>query len=199
MNSSLYTKRILARSKIRFILGLLPRSFVFFKNSIIVAIAKRKGAKIGKNVILPYSLAKRANSNLYIGDSSTIQSSRIDIRSKVKIGSHVIIGADVEILTCSHNIDSKEFEFKSYGIEIDDYSWLATRVFVLPSCRKIGTGAVCGAGSVVIKNVNRMSVVSGNPAEHIRDRKYIHNNLCIESLLGNDLLQYIGTFTKNRK
>ncbi len=61
----------------------------------------------------------------------------------------------------------------------------------MPSCRKIGRGSVCGGGSVVVNNVNEMSVVSGNPAEHIKNRKQVHSNLIVESLLGGDFKKYI--------
>lgn len=194
-NHNLYQNRIKSRTKIRFLIGIYPRLFKYIKNYFISGVARRNGAKIGRNVTLPYKLARIANSNLIVGDCSVIQTSLIDLRSKVNIGSNVIIGRDVEILTCSHNIDSSEFEFKSYGIEIDDFCWVATRVFILPSCRKIGFGAVCGAGAVVTHNIESMSVVGGNPATHIKVRKNIHSNLVVESLMGNDLKKYIENYT----
>jgi acetyltransferase-like isoleucine patch superfamily enzyme len=86
---------------------------------------------------LPYSLAKKSNANLIVGNNTSIQTDKIDSRVRVVIGNNVIIGAEVEILTNSHNVDSLEWEHKTYGIEIGDYAWLATRVFVLPSYRKI--------------------------------------------------------------
>lgn len=191
---SLYYKRINKRSKLRFLIGLYPRAKKYLIQSYINKIAKKNGAIIGKSVSIPSSLAKIANSNLTIGDYTSIQTHKIDLRAKVKIGSRVIIGADVEIITCSHNIDSPDWEFKSYGIEIDDYAWIATRAFILPSCRKIGKGAVCAAGSTVFKNVEEMDVVSGNPAKLLKKRKAIHYNLCTEELRGNDLLAYIKAY-----
>ena len=109
-------------------------------------------------------LAKRANSNLTIGNH-TIQTNKIDIRSSVTIGSHVIIGAGTEIITTSHNIDSPDWTLKNYGITIEDYVWIPTNVLILPSCRNISYGSVIGSGSVVVKNTDPMSVVGGNPAK----------------------------------
>ena len=196
-NQTVYQNSIRSRSKVRFIFGLFPRLISYLKNYYITNLAKRRGAIIGKNVTMPYKLAKIANSNLCIGDSTSIQTSLIDLRSHVNIGSNVIIGAGVEILTCSHNINSPGFEFKSYGIDIEDFCWIATRAFILPSCRKIARGAVCGAGCVVMNDVETMSVVSGNPAKHLKFRNNIHSNLIVESLTGNDLLQYIKVYIKN--
>jgi acetyltransferase-like isoleucine patch superfamily enzyme len=189
--NSTYVKNIQNRSKLRFLIGLYPRFLAYIKNSFIVWIARRNGATIGECVTMPYKLAKSANSNLTIGNHTSIQSDLIDLRCKVTIGSHVIIGSGVEIITLSHNIDSVDREHKPYGIEIEDYCWLATRAFILPSCRRIGYGAVCAAGSVVAKNVEPMAIMTGNPAEFLRERKNVHSDLCVESMLGNDFIAYV--------
>ena len=114
----------------------------------------------------------------------------IDTRSPLYIDDYVIIGTGTEIITGSHNIDSEEWEYKSYGLTIEKYAWIPTKVLVLPSCRKIGYGAVISSGSVVVKNVEDMAVVSGNPATILRMRKCVHENLVVESLLGGDYEAY---------
>lgn len=68
----------------------------------------------------------------------------------------------------------------------------------MPSCRLIEYGAVCGGGSVVVKNVEKMGIYSGNPALKISERKEIHSHLVVESLLGVDLKAYRRVY-KNRK
>ena len=190
---SLYEKSVQDRSLIRFILGALVRWKQNLKYSYIRKIARKNGATIGEEVVMPLSLAKRANKNLTVGNNTSIQSDKIDMRSPVTIGSHVIIGRDTEILTNSHNIDSAEWEHKSYGIIIEDYVWLPTRVMVLPSCRRIGYGAVVSSGSVVVQNIEKMSVVGGNPAMEFKKRKCVHSKLVVESLLGGDYKTYIKT------
>lgn len=197
-NKIFYEKQIQGRSKKRYLLGLLLRYKKHLFLSYIRYIARKKGAKIGENCVFPLSLAKKANSNLSIGDNSSIQTDLFDLRASITIGKNVIIGSGVEIITCSHNIDSPDWEFKSYGIEISDYAWIATRVFILPSCTKIGKGAVCGGGSLVVKNVEEMSVVSGSPAEHIKYRKQVHSNLVVESLLGGDYRTYKKTWANKK-
>ena len=106
-------------------------------------------------------------------------------------------GGGTEIITVSHNIDSPEWEHKKYGLTIEDFVWLPTNVLILPSCRKIGYGAVVGSGSVVVKDVEPMSVVSGNPAKEFKKRKCVHSSLVVESLLGGDYMVYKQTW-KNR-
>jgi len=193
MSETSYEFDIQNRSLFRYYLGLGARIKRYFLFKYSRYIARRNGAKIGNNVNLPISLARRANKNLIVGNNSSIQTDLLDLRAKIIIGENVIIGSGVEILTCSHNIDSHEWEFKDYGIEIEDFVWIATRVFVLPSCRKIKYGAVCGAGAVVVNNIDEMSVVGGNPAKFIKERQEVHKNLVVCSLLGGDLRMYIET------
>jgi acetyltransferase-like isoleucine patch superfamily enzyme len=193
MNSqSVYIKKVQSRGKIHYCLGALARLKRFWYNRYIISLARRKGATIGECVSLPLGLAKNANSNLVVGSHASIQTKSIDLRAPVRIGNNVIIGKGVEIITCSHDVDSPDWEFKSYGIVIEDFVWIATNVLVLPSCRNIGRGAVVGGGSVVAKNVNSMHIVAGNPAVFLRDRKQVHYNLCVEELLGNDFNTYIN-------
>jgi virginiamycin A acetyltransferase len=48
--------------------------------------------------------------------------------------------------------------------------WIGAGTTILPKCRRIGTGAVIGAGSVVTRDVENFSIVAGNPAKHLRHR-----------------------------
>lgn len=188
-----YEKDIKGRSTFRYILGLIARWKQHFKYNKAVRIARKRGASIGENVVIPLSLARKANSNLQIGDHVSIQTDKIDLRNPVTIGNHVIIGAETEIITTSHNIDSEEWEHKHYGLTIEDYVWIPTRVMILPSCRKIQYGGVISSGSVVVKDVESMSVVGGNPAKEFKKRKCVHKNLVVESLLGGDYYTYKKT------
>ena len=156
-------------------------------------IVRKRGAIIGEGVIMPLSLAKRANSNLIVGNHTSIQTDKLDLRSPIQIGNHVIIGSGTEILTTSHNIDSSDWEHKHYGIMIEDYAWIPTNILILPSCRKIGYGAMVNSGSVVVKAVEAMSVVGGNPAKEFKKRKCVHSDLIVESLLGGDYQIYKKT------
>jgi acetyltransferase-like isoleucine patch superfamily enzyme len=195
-NKTLYENNIQNRSKLRFLIGLIPRLKQYLKYERARQLARKRGAIIGENTVLPMSLAKKANSNLIVGHNTSIQTYKIDLRSPVNIGNYAIIGA-CEIITTSHNIDSPDWEHKYYGITIDDYVWIASNALITPSCRHIGYGAIVGAGSVVVKNIEKMSVVGGNPAKHFKVREKVHSDLVVESLLSGDLKTYIKTY-KNR-
>lgn len=185
-----YEREIQNRTRWHYLKGLLARWKQHFKYDRAVRIARRRGAKIGYGVIIPIALAKQANKNLTIGNHVSIEADYIDMRSPVTIGNHVIIGRGTQIITTSHNIDSKDWEHKHYGIIIEDYAWLPTNVLVLPSCRKIGYGTVIGSGSIVVKDTPPMAVMTGNPAYKFKDRKQVHTDLCVESLMGGDYRAY---------
>ena len=53
---------------------------------------------------------------------------------------------------------------------IEDGCWIGHGVFILPGVT-VGKGSVCGARSVITKDVPPFSVVGGNPAKVLKYRK----------------------------
>ena len=53
---------------------------------------------------------------------------------------------------------------------IEHDAWIGAHALILPGCRRIGIGAVVGAGAVVTRDVDPFTVVAGNPAREIRKR-----------------------------
>lgn len=198
-NLTLYQNRVIHRGYFRFLVGLLVRWKINLKYAMARFIARNNGAQVGIGVVMPLSLARKLNSNCKIGNHVSIQTDKIDTRSSLTIGNHVIIGGGTEIVTTSHNIDSPDFEEKHYGLVVEDYVWLPTNILILPSCQNIGYGAVVGSGSVVVKNIPPMSVVTGNPAKEFKKRKCVHSNLVVESLMGGDYKIYKETRMQIKK
>lgn len=63
-----YEKDIVSRSYFQSLKGLIARWKQHFKYERAVRIARKRGATVGENVVMPLSLAKAANSNLNVGD-----------------------------------------------------------------------------------------------------------------------------------
>ena len=187
-----YEKDIRSRGFVRYWLGLLALLLRWFRIQLKLRKMRKAGATIGSHVGISSNIVPPASKNLKIGDHVSIQTDWIDVRAPLTIGDYVILGDSASIITCSHDIDDPEWKFKPYGLVVEDYVWIATRAMILPSCRKIGRGAVIGAGSVVVKDVPPMAVVSGNPAQIIRYRKCVHEGLKPENLLGGGLADYLA-------
>jgi acetyltransferase-like isoleucine patch superfamily enzyme len=94
----------------------------------------------------------------------------LDGRGGITIGKNVNLAPEVMVLTAAHDPDSDDFGGIVKAVVIEDYVWVATRAMILPGVR-IGRGAVVGAGSVVTKDVAAGTIVAGNPAKVIRERK----------------------------
>lgn len=108
-----------------------------------------------------------------IGDNSGI-----GVRAKlgsVVIGSNVMMGQDVLIVTKNHKFYSRDIPMRYQGSSIDqiviieDDVWIGARVIILPGII-IGKGSILAAGSVVTKNVPQYAIVGGNPAKVIKYR-----------------------------
>lgn len=190
-----YSERIKERGKFRLVLGFGIRFIKFTKFYLIRSIARSKGATIGKDVILPIRLAIKANRNLVVKNYSILETSEIDLRDKVSIGSNVIINKDVQIIRASHNLDDPFYSTISNSLIIEDYVWLCTGSRILPRTLKIKYGAVIGAYCVcTIKEVTELNVIAGNPSKVIKLRKKVPEKLVTSSLKGGDLREYLKTF-----
>lgn len=103
---------------------------------------------------------------------------------KISIGRYSSIASGVKFLGANHPIDhfssSAVFYNKSLGynvkdvvrhnLTIEDDVWIGTNTCITCGCKRIGRGAVIGAGSIVTKDVEPYTIVAGNPARIIRRR-----------------------------
>ncbi len=92
------------------------------------------------------------------------------------IDDYLMMGEDVMILGGGHKFDRTDVPMGLQGskgktpLHIGGDVWIGSRSIILPGCRRIGHGAIIGAGSVVTKDVPDYSIVGGNPARVIRYR-----------------------------
>lgn len=117
----------------------------------------------GKFKFTPPLLAENGPETIYIDNSGDIT-----------IGKGVSIGRGVCILTHEHHHD-KDIPIQTagadvYSLEIGDDVMLGMNVVILPKVKKIGKGAVIGAGSVLTKEVGEYEIWGGSPAKYIRTR-----------------------------
>lgn len=65
---------------------------------------------------------------------------------------------------------SGQYQIPYKELEIGNDVWIGQYGIILPSVRRIGDGAVIGAGSIVTKDVPDYAIVAGNPAKVIKYR-----------------------------
>lgn len=128
------------------------------------------GAKIGKHSCVYSDVKIWAPWNLELGNNSCIGSG-VDCynQGKVIIGDQTIISQKTYLCASTHDYTKSDFPLKLGPIHIKDQVWIAADVFVAPGV-SIGQGAVIGARSAVVKNVDAWIVVGGNPARLIKKR-----------------------------
>lgn len=104
---------------------------------------------------------------IQIGDRSGLGiNSRIGMAT---LGKDVMMGPDVMIISANHVSTDLSKPMDAQGCDeqkrviIDDDVWIGARSIILPG-RKIGRGAIIGAGAVVTEDVPPYAVVGGNPA-----------------------------------
>lgn len=86
-----YEVAVQDRSTLHYYIGLIVRWKQQWKYKYARWLARKNGATIGEGVIMPLSLAKRANKNLKVGNHVSIQTDKLDIRNSLSIGNQVVI------------------------------------------------------------------------------------------------------------
>ncbi|MDG6902228.1 MAG: acyltransferase [Nitrososphaerota archaeon] len=105
-----------------------------------------------------------------MGDGSFLGRASLYCTGGVKIGRNVNVSDGVVVITAKHDINSPKFEAAYEPITIGDWAWIATNAIILGGVT-VGEGAVVAAGAVVTKDIPPYSVVGGNPAKVIGERK----------------------------
>ena len=129
------------------------------------------GVKIGKGSTIHMGAVFYDPQNISIGKDSIIgEGAVLDGRDKLIIGDHVDIATEVMIYNAQHDVNSIDFKAICAPVMIEDYVFIGPRAIILPGV-KIGRGAVVGAGAVVTKDVEEMTIVGGVPAREIGKEK----------------------------
>ena len=118
-----------------------------------------------------YAQDPEKGSQVEIGRSVSLNNDvtiNADFGGKIFIGDNVLVGPGVIIRAANHVFSNIEIPIKDQGhdaapIHIEDDVWLGAGVIVVPGVR-IGNGAVIGAGSVVVKDVEPYAIAVGIPA-----------------------------------
>lgn len=141
-------------------------------------IAKKigKDCVIGNHVLfyVPHGFNK---ADIKIGDNVRISYNvQIDCSSPIVIEDEVWISQNTQIFNHRHDIKYVSIKkqqkiLRTEGLIIGYDSWIGASAIILPNVKKIGKGAIIGAGTVVTKDVDDYTIVAGNPC-HVIGKRY---------------------------
>ena len=125
-----------------------------------------KKVNIEKNASFSYKVS--------LGDYSGL-----GVNSKIygtcTIGSHVMMGEDVTVITRNHRFDRTDIPMMEQGFEeerpvvIGNDVWIGDRAMILPGV-EIGDGCIIAAGAIVTRSIPAYSIAAGVPAKVIKSR-----------------------------
>lgn len=143
-------------------------------NALRVHFARQICAKVGKGCLIEKGAC--FNEGAVLDDFSAVGVNCF-IDSGVTILGHNMMGPEVKIYSRSHFYSEEDHQFKGYTpqkkVVIGEYSWIGTRVLVMPGA-SIGNHTIIGGGAVVTKNIPDGVMAAGNPCvvKKIIDKEY---------------------------
>lgn len=131
--------------------------------------AELTGRKVNETLRLVPPFHTDCGKNIHLGENVFINSNcTMQDQGGVYIGSDVLIGHNVCILTLNHEFEpEKRAELHPRPVHIEDKVWIGSNATVLPGVT-IGEGAIVAAGAVVTRDVDARTVVAGVPAKLIK-------------------------------
>ncbi|MEU0094955.1 acyltransferase [Kribbella sp. NPDC006257] len=113
-----------------------------------------------------------------LGADTTINPYAV-VRGRITLGDGVRIGAHASLIAFNHGTAPDRPIFQqphtALGITVGDDVWIGSNVIIVDGVT-IGPHSIIGAGAVVTKDVEEWSVMVGNPARKIRDRRTTEAN-----------------------
>lgn len=155
VNATLF--RLFPGTQLRYIRNIILRAF---------------GAQLPLDVSVFSTASIFAPWNLKMGKNSCIgPHTEIYNKAPVTLGDNAVVSQGAFLCTAGHDITDPKNTLITASIFIGNYAWVAADAFVNMGVT-IGEGAVVGARAAVFKNVKPWTVVGGNPAIYIKDRKF---------------------------
>lgn len=135
-----------------------------------------------RSIVAPIEIYVAPGATVSIGDDVHINSGgTFSALESVRIGNRAEISPHVTIHDNSyHDLYDRSLVPKSRPVVIEDDVWLATGCTVLPGVR-IGRGAVVVANSLVNRDVEPFTIVSGVPAQpvaRLNPKKFVVRTQC---------------------
>jgi putative colanic acid biosynthesis acetyltransferase WcaF len=152
----------------RWLIRLSPRPCFGWRR----AVLRLFGARIGAHVNIYPSAHLYMPWNVEIGDWSAVgEDVLIYSLGKVRLGKSVTLSYRSHVCAGSHDLSDPALPLLKPPVTIEDGVWVGTEGFIGPNV-SVGAGAVVGARAVVVRNVQPLDIVAGNPARRVGRRQF---------------------------
>jgi len=150
----------------RWLLVLSPRPFFAWRR----AILRLFGAKVGSHVNVHPSTHLYMPWNVELGDWSALgENVLIYSLGKVTIGRNVTISYRSHVCAGTHDFSDPTLPLLKPPVTLEDDVWVGTDAFIGPGVF-VRYGALVAARAVVVKDVEPLAIVAGNPARKVGQR-----------------------------
>ncbi|MDP0499556.1 MAG: putative colanic acid biosynthesis acetyltransferase [Verrucomicrobiota bacterium JB022] len=130
------------------------------------------GARLGARCRIYPKAEIWAPWNLRCGDEVIVADTAvIDNKGLIELGSRTVISQQAYLAAGSHDLQDPAFQLVTAPIRTGENVWVAAGAMVLPGVT-LGEGAVAAARAVVTRDVAPWTVVAGNPARPIKERRW---------------------------
>ena len=152
----------------RWLIRLSPRPCFAWRRAVLRAF----GARVGAHVNVYPSAHLYMPWNVEIGDWTALgEDVFVYSLGKVRIGRSVTLSYRAHVCAGTHDLNDPTLPLLKPPVCIEEGVWVGTEAFIGPGVT-IGRGAVVGARAVVVKNVEALSIVAGNPARPVGQRRF---------------------------
>jgi len=150
----------------RWLVRLSPRPCFAFRR----AVLRLFGARIGAHVHVYPTTRVCMPWNVEIGDWSALgEEVLVYSLGKVRIGRQVTVSYRSHLCAGTHDFTDAALPLLKPPVSLEDGVWIGTDAFIGPGV-VVKAGAIVGARAVVVKDVEPMTIVAGNPARPIGRR-----------------------------
>jgi putative colanic acid biosynthesis acetyltransferase WcaF len=150
----------------RWLIRLSPRPCFAWRR----AILRLFGARVGKQVTVYSSTHLYMPWNVELGDWAALgEDVLIYSLGKVTVGRNATVSYRSHVCAGTHDFADPALALLKPPVVIEEGAWIGTEAFIGPGVT-VKAGAIVGARAVVVKDVEPLDVVAGNPARVIGRR-----------------------------
>ncbi len=169
-----YTRREMALRVLwlpgQYLLRWSPRPLFGWRRAVLRAF----GATVGQHAHVHNSTRIAMPWNLTLGDWAAVGEDVLVYNlGRVTIGERATVSHRAHLCAGTHDYRDPSLPLLKPPVTVGAQAWVCAEAFVGPGVT-VGEGAVVGAAAVAMRDVEPWTVVSGNPARHVKDRVLTH-------------------------